>query len=302
MSDIKWSSFPSIGNLATGDILVGLRAGANVRFSTLTIPWTVPNGGTGNTTATAYALVAGGTSSTGAFQSVSGVGTTGQVLTSNGAAALPTWQSVSGSGAITTINGNAGSVTPTAGAVTINGGTTGLTTSGAASTLSLTGILIVTNGGLGISTTPTNGQIPIGNGANYVSATLTAGTGISITNGSGSITLASLGGGITWTTIAGTTQAAVIDHGYIVGNASQTTITLPATAVVGSVVAVAGQGAAGWILAANAGQTIKIQGGTTSTAGSLTSAEQYDSIQVVCVVADTTWVVTSAITTGFTSS
>lgn len=47
MADIKWSAFPSIGALATGDVLVGLRAGANVRFSALTIPWTGENGGTG---------------------------------------------------------------------------------------------------------------------------------------------------------------------------------------------------------------------------------------------------------------
>ena len=54
------------------------------------------NGGTGLTSATAYAVLAGGTTSTGAFQSVSGTGTSGQVLTSNGAGALPTWQTASG--------------------------------------------------------------------------------------------------------------------------------------------------------------------------------------------------------------
>lgn len=55
---------------------------------------------------------------------------------------------------------------------------------------SLTGYpLTVANGGTGITTVPTNGQVPIGNGANYVAATLTAGTGISITNGAGSITI-----------------------------------------------------------------------------------------------------------------
>lgn len=48
----------------------------------------------------------------------------------------------------------------------------------------------VAKGGLGITTTPTNGQIPIGNGSNYVAAAITAGEGISVTNGSGSITIA----------------------------------------------------------------------------------------------------------------
>lgn len=37
---------------------------------------------------------------------------------------------------------------------------------------------------------PSNGQIPIGNGTNYTNATITQGTGISVTNGSGSITIA----------------------------------------------------------------------------------------------------------------
>jgi hypothetical protein len=59
---------------------------------TLTSALTVGNGGTGLSSLTAYALLAGGTTSTGATQQVSGLGTSGQVLTSNGASALPTWQ------------------------------------------------------------------------------------------------------------------------------------------------------------------------------------------------------------------
>lgn len=58
----------------------------------------VPDGGSGRGTATAYAVICGGTTSTAAHQSVSGLGTTGQVLTSNGAAALPTWQDAAGGG------------------------------------------------------------------------------------------------------------------------------------------------------------------------------------------------------------
>lgn len=53
---------------------------------------TVPNGGTGVASTTAYAVVCGGTTSTGALQSIAGVGTAGQILTSNGAGALPTFQ------------------------------------------------------------------------------------------------------------------------------------------------------------------------------------------------------------------
>lgn len=52
------------------------------------------------------------------------------------------------------------------------------------------GTLPVGRGGTGITTTPSNGFIPIGNGTNYTAAAITAGTGITVTNGSGSITIA----------------------------------------------------------------------------------------------------------------
>ncbi len=60
--------------------------------TTVTGVGTVPNGCTGLSSATAYAVLCGGTTGTGAFQSIASVGSSGQVLTSNGAAALPTFQ------------------------------------------------------------------------------------------------------------------------------------------------------------------------------------------------------------------
>ena len=41
-------------------------------------------------------MLCGGTTSTGAYQSIAGVGSSGQVLTSNGAGALPTFQAAAG--------------------------------------------------------------------------------------------------------------------------------------------------------------------------------------------------------------
>jgi len=70
----------------------------------------------------------------------------------------------------------------------------------------VTGVLPVANGGTG-SGSYTNGQLLIGNtsGNTLTKATLTAGSGISITNGGGSITIASSGGGLTnWSESAGT--------------------------------------------------------------------------------------------------
>lgn len=57
---------------------------------------TVADGGTGRSTATAYAVLCGGTTSTAAHQSIVSVGTAGQTLTSNGASQLPTFQSNAG--------------------------------------------------------------------------------------------------------------------------------------------------------------------------------------------------------------
>lgn len=57
-------------------------------------------------------------------------------------------------------------------------------------TTHVTGTLPVANGGTGLATTPTNGQVLIGNGTNYSLSTLTGGTGITITNGAGTISIA----------------------------------------------------------------------------------------------------------------
>jgi hypothetical protein len=61
-------------------------------------------------------------------------------------------------------------------------------------------------------------------------------------------------GTLIWNNVTGTSQSAAINNGYIANNASLVTVTLPATAPVGSLVAVAGAGAGGWKLAQNSGQ------------------------------------------------
>lgn len=56
----------------------------------------VVNGGTGDSSFTPYAVIAGGTTSTAPLQSLAGLGSLGDILTSNGAGALPTFQTFSG--------------------------------------------------------------------------------------------------------------------------------------------------------------------------------------------------------------
>jgi hypothetical protein len=103
----------------------------------------------------------------------------------------------------------AGSAVATLAAVAIAGTSTKVTydvkgrvTSGTALTaadlpshsaaLITSGALAVANGGTGLSSAPANGQIPIGNGTNYNLATLTAGTGISINNAAGAVTVSTI--------------------------------------------------------------------------------------------------------------
>lgn len=96
-----------------------------------------------------------------------------------------------------------------------------------------TGTLAIARGGTGTGTTPTNGQLLIGNGTNYTLATLTDGTGITITEGTGSITIANSGvtsvnsvtGAVTATnlldaikTVDG--QGSGLDSDLLAGNAS----------------------------------------------------------------------------------
>jgi hypothetical protein len=68
---------------------------------------------------------------------------------------------------------------------------TGLTLTG--NTFSLTAPVPVALGGTGLTSVPANGALNIGNGTGFTRATLTAGTAISVTNGSGSITIANTG-------------------------------------------------------------------------------------------------------------
>lgn len=111
-------------------------------------------------------------------------------------------------------------------------------------TTGVTGTLPVANGGTG-QTSYTNGQLLIGNttGNTLTKATLTAGTGISVTNGAGSITIANtLLGTPTMSIVTGTTQSAAANAHYILTNASATTVTLPSSPSAGDFI---------WITVAN---------------------------------------------------
>lgn len=112
---------------------------------------------------------------------VKGSATTG-VTISAGAKAVVAWD---GSDFVTVASSEVDGVS------TISFGTTGLTpNTGTSGAVTVAGTLAVANGGTG-QTSYTDGQLLIGNstGNTLTKATLTEGTGISVTNGSGSITV-----------------------------------------------------------------------------------------------------------------
>lgn len=97
--------------------------------------------------------------------------------------------------------------------------------------------------------------------------------------------------GFMWNSVTGTSQAMSGNNGYITNNAGLVTITLPASSSVGQEIKVAGQGAGGWLIAQNASQLIHVGSSATTTgvAGSLASTNRYDSLQMVCITANTEW-------------
>lgn len=142
------------------------------------------------------------------------------------------------------------------------------------------------------SGTMTNGQLIIGStGATPAAATLTAGSGVTITNGAASITIASTGGGLTWSTVTTNTSMSV-NNGYVTNSGSQLQMTLPVTAAVGDKIHIKGLGAGGWIIKQNASQQIVVSSSsltTSGTGGSAAANAQYDTITMSCLVTNNTW-------------
>lgn len=197
------------------------------------------------------------------------------------------------------IDGNTITSTDAAGNINITPDTTGdLVLDGTAwpQAAAADGQLLLGNGAgtTGWSASLADGQIIIGQtGGTAGAANLTAGPGIAITNGANAITVSSTGGGYAWTEVTGTSQAMDVNNGYIANNAGLVTCTLPATAAVGDTVSVQGKGAGLFRIAQNAGQTINFGASATTTGagGYLEATNQFDSIELLCITANTDWAV-----------
>lgn len=92
---------------------------------------------------------------------------------------------------------------------------------------------------------------------------------------------------------ATTDTVMVSNNGYFTNSGSRLLMTLPLVSDVGARISIAGQGSGGWSIGQTAGQLIVTIAGNTTTGvmGSLSSTNRYDSINLVCEVANTQWTV-----------
>jgi hypothetical protein len=91
-----------------------------------------------------------------------------------------------------------------------------------------------------------------------------------------------------YTEVTGASQTLAINRSYTANRGTLITFTLPTTAKVGDEIAITGVGAGGWTIAQNANQYINIVASTTTigVGGSLSSTQKFDSVKLVCVVAN----------------
>lgn len=125
------------------------------------------------------------------------------------------------------------------------------------------------------------------------SITLTAGSGVTISQSGANIVISASGGsGFAYSTITGATTNMMSNNGYIVDYTGGTAgLFLPTTSDVGDQVIIMGQSAGGFVINQGAGQQITISPVQTTlgAGGSLASTNRYGSLTLVCTVANTFW-------------
>jgi len=203
-ASINWANGPYLIKTET-DPTGGTNYSAPGVFAMNSVPYALyaangtpgPKGDKGDIGAQGIQGATGATGATGAVGATGAAGPKGDKGDTGAAGPAP-----AGTGIVTVTSGSlqtpaalTGDVTTTGGGLATTIGAGKVTNSMLAGSIDLTskvtGVLPVANGGTGLSSTPAIGQIDIGNGSGFTRARLTAGTGISITNASGAITIAS---------------------------------------------------------------------------------------------------------------
>lgn len=251
--------------------------------------------------------------STDAFACAVNIGTGAAVKTS-------TFGSVNTTSATTVQSGTGAlNITSTNGALTVNSGTAVLAISNDANT---TTVNLGTGSGaktvvLGSTNTTSTTTLNAGSGgvklqANTEGAVITSSTSVmtSVTGTAGFVLTANTAGtapsfqaipanSFPWT-VTTVDATAVVNNGYIANKAGLLTMTLPATATVGQIIAITNiNTAVGWRVAQNASQKINLgsSSSTVGVTGYIEATALGDTVTLVCIVggASTFWQATSAV-------
>lgn len=135
------------------------------------------------------------------------------------------------------------------------------------------------SGGLVSELTLTDGQLVIGaTGGAPAAANITAGTGISVANGTNSITISSSVSGYSWNNQGSSTTAAA-SNGYI--STAAITMTLPSGSSLGDTISFIAGTADALVIDASGTDVIQIAGTATSAGGTATSTSIGDSMELV---------------------
>jgi hypothetical protein len=164
-------------------------------------------------------------------------------------------------------------------------------------------VLIATSSGVPGWVDLLDGEIVIGSSSGSpISNNITPGNGITITNGPGTIAIASNGA----TPVVNQTTASVtmVSNTFYLSNAgaSLVTFTLPIVSAIGDWIEISGFGTGLWKIAQASGQQINfsITSSTLGAGGSIASVNKGDCVRLRCSVANTIWAVMSQSSTGLT--
>ena len=115
-----------------------------------------------------------------------------------------------------------------------------------------------------------------------------------ITSSGGGVAIANA---LVWVSVPGNVVALAKTKGYILDNNNLTTATLPAQMPSGHIIRIVGNGTGKFLIAQNAGQSIKL-GNVSSTGGvmgSLASTLQYDAVELLCTTTNSVFVVIDSV-------
>ncbi len=114
-----------------------------------------------------------------------------------------------------------------------------------------------------------------------------------MSNGAGALPTFQNITGSGWTDQTTTPVTLTAGASYSANNAGTITFNMPASVAFGAEFEIRGQGAGGWLVNFNTGQTGHLSSAATTSGGSFASTNRYDCISILCTVANTTFVCTA---------